>query len=89
MYKKARAGEITGLTGLDAPYEAPAAPELHLRTDQMSVHAAVAAVLERLTAEGIDLRSHGLAEVKAHRSLHVEMEYFQKLNFSGGRNTIS
>jgi adenylylsulfate kinase len=30
LYKKARAGEITGFTGIDAPYEAPRKPELHL-----------------------------------------------------------
>ena len=31
LYAKARAGEITGFTGIDDPYEAPAAPELVLR----------------------------------------------------------
>lgn len=30
LYKKARAGEIQGFTGIDAPYEAPLKPELHL-----------------------------------------------------------
>lgn len=30
LYKKARAGEIKGFTGIDAPYEAPSDPELHL-----------------------------------------------------------
>ena len=30
LYKKARAGEIKGFTGIDAPYEAPNSPELHL-----------------------------------------------------------
>ncbi|MCU1354344.1 MAG: cysNC 1 [Acidimicrobiales bacterium] len=30
LYAKARAGEITGFTGIDDPYEAPAAPELVL-----------------------------------------------------------
>ena len=30
LYKKARAGEIKGFTGIDDPYEAPAAPELVL-----------------------------------------------------------
>jgi bifunctional enzyme CysN/CysC len=30
LYKKAIAGEITGMTGMDAPYEAPSNPELHL-----------------------------------------------------------
>jgi bifunctional enzyme CysN/CysC len=30
LYAKARAGEIAGFTGIDSPYEAPAAPELVL-----------------------------------------------------------
>jgi len=30
LYKKARAGEIKGFTGIDDPYEAPAQPEVHL-----------------------------------------------------------
>jgi bifunctional enzyme CysN/CysC len=33
LYAKARAGEITGFTGIDDPYEAPAAPELVLTPD--------------------------------------------------------
>ncbi|MFC0108045.1 adenylyl-sulfate kinase [Kibdelosporangium aridum] len=34
MYAKARAGEITGFTGVDDPYEVPVAPELVLRPEQ-------------------------------------------------------
>jgi bifunctional enzyme CysN/CysC len=30
LYAKAAAGEIKGMTGIDAPYEAPPNPELHL-----------------------------------------------------------
>lgn len=30
LYAKAEAGELTGMTGIDAPYEAPADPELRL-----------------------------------------------------------
>lgn len=30
LYKKARAGEIKGFTGIDAPYESPIKPEIHL-----------------------------------------------------------
>jgi bifunctional enzyme CysN/CysC len=33
MYAKARAGEITGFTGIDDPYEAPQAPHLRLRPE--------------------------------------------------------
>ncbi|MFI4860063.1 MAG: adenylyl-sulfate kinase [Phycisphaerales bacterium JB063] len=39
LYQKARAGEITNMTGLsDAhPFEAPDSPELHLRTDENTI----------------------------------------------------
>lgn len=50
LYKKARAGEITGFTGIDDPYEAPAAPELVLRPadgDAESMASRVCALLPR------------------------------------------
>ncbi|CAN5685385.1 adenylyl-sulfate kinase [soil metagenome] len=34
LYKKAFAGEIKEFTGVSDPYEAPAAPELHIKTDE-------------------------------------------------------
>ncbi|MDX2195228.1 MAG: adenylyl-sulfate kinase [Cytophagales bacterium] len=33
LYKKARAGEIKGFTGIDSPFEAPQNPFLELKTD--------------------------------------------------------
>ena len=45
LYKKARAGEIRNFTGIDAPYEAPQHPDLHLHSDRMSVEEEVAAIL--------------------------------------------
>lgn len=33
LYKKARSGEIKGFTGIDAPYEAPKAPDIHMKGD--------------------------------------------------------
>jgi len=53
LYKKARAGEIKGFTGIDDPYEAPDKPELVLHPDQMNVEACVAACLELLTQKNI------------------------------------
>ena len=41
LYQKARAGEIKGFTGIDAPYEAPKAPAIEIRTDQLSLEASV------------------------------------------------
>merc|ERR1719299_317706 len=37
LYKKAREGKIKGFTGIDAPYEAPPKPEIHIHTDKTSV----------------------------------------------------
>lgn len=45
LYKKARAGEIKGFTGIDDPYEAPAKPELVLKPATMSVEDSVKACL--------------------------------------------
>ncbi len=45
LYKKARAGLIKGFTGIDQPYEAPEDPDLEIRTDTLSVEAAVDRIL--------------------------------------------
>lgn len=52
LYRKARAGEIKGFTGIDDPYEAPESPDVHLRTDQMSVAECVDAVFGKLQSMG-------------------------------------
>ncbi|MFT3710967.1 MAG: adenylyl-sulfate kinase [Archangium sp.] len=49
LYARARAGKAKDVTGVDAPYEAPSAPELSLPPD-VSVAAAVERVLALLTA---------------------------------------
>lgn len=36
LYKKARAGEIKGFTGIDDPYETPKSPEIELNTADLS-----------------------------------------------------
>jgi adenylylsulfate kinase len=56
LYKKARKGEIKGFTGIDAPYEAPENPEVHCRTDLLSVTQSVNVILEKLDEAGIHLR---------------------------------
>lgn len=48
LYRKARAGEIKGMTGVDAPYEAPVKPELVLRTAEMDVEGCVGACVRVL-----------------------------------------
>ncbi len=49
LYAKARANEIKQFTGVSAPYEAPEAPELELRTDQLSIAESVTRILELLS----------------------------------------
>jgi adenylylsulfate kinase len=48
LYKKARAGEIKDFTGLDAPYEAPRHPEVHLHTADLSVDEAAEQIIRYL-----------------------------------------
>lgn len=49
LYRKARAGEITGFTGIDAPYEAPQTPEYVINSSQETPSQSVSALLEYLT----------------------------------------
>lgn len=53
LYKKARAGIIKDFTGISAPYEAPEAPEIHIRSDQVSVEDAVVTIVEYLKKKGL------------------------------------
>ena len=51
LYRKAREGRLQQFTGISAPYEAPAAPDLELRTDQQSVEDCVTRILDRLNTQ--------------------------------------
>ncbi len=46
LYAKARAGELTGFTGIDDPYESPLAPDLVLRPDDGDADAQAALVAD-------------------------------------------
>lgn len=48
LYQKARAGELKGFTGIDAPYEAPEDPEIVVRTDEQSPAESVDTILAEL-----------------------------------------
>ncbi|MGO8929991.1 MAG: adenylyl-sulfate kinase [Limisphaerales bacterium] len=50
LYAKARAGEIRDFTGVSAPYEPPAKPELELPTSQLTVEECVSRIIEFLAA---------------------------------------
>ncbi|MFU8817335.1 MAG: adenylyl-sulfate kinase, partial [Pseudomonadales bacterium] len=53
LYKRARAGEISNFTGIDSEYQAPEAPELHIRTTEMDVEQAVEQLLAYLDQRGV------------------------------------
>jgi len=53
LYAKQRSGEISGMTGVDAPYEVPEHPELRVPTHEQSLGQSVAQVLAALTERGI------------------------------------
>ncbi len=52
LYKKARAGEIKGFTGIDDPYEAPKNAELHLKPADFTVDENVQQCMDFLVEKG-------------------------------------
>jgi bifunctional enzyme CysN/CysC len=53
LYRKARAGELCGLTGVDSDYEAPEAPEIHIDTTRTSPEAAAQVIIDHLREHGL------------------------------------
>ena len=53
LYKKARAGQIKGFTGIDDPYEAPEQAELVLPTHELSVEQSVQRILDLIEQRGL------------------------------------
>ncbi len=53
LYKKARAGEIKGFTGIDDPYEEPTNAELVIDTSTCSIEEAVQVLLDHLDSVGV------------------------------------
>lgn len=52
-YARARRGEVQDFTGVNAPYEAPEAPEVHVHSDRESVSEAAERVVRALEARGL------------------------------------
>ncbi|HEY3405874.1 MAG TPA: adenylyl-sulfate kinase [Ohtaekwangia sp.] len=48
LYKKARAGEVKNFTGIDSPYEAPANPDVHIPTHQLSIEQSMEKLMSKL-----------------------------------------
>ncbi|MCD9196633.1 adenylyl-sulfate kinase, partial [Streptomyces albireticuli] len=53
LYAKQAAGEISGLTGVDDPYEEPADPEVRIAAHETSVEESAAVVYEALAGRGL------------------------------------
>jgi len=52
LYAKARRGELANLTGIDSPYEAPEAPEIHIVTTHTEAVAAADQIIDYLRGAG-------------------------------------
>jgi adenylylsulfate kinase len=52
LYKKARAGQLSGFTGIDAPYEPPAAADIVIDTERRTPAESAAAILDFLNQHG-------------------------------------
>lgn len=73
LYKKARAGEIKGFTGIDDPYEAPIDPELTLQAGKKSPDELVDEIIVYLQAAGMLMPASPSTSDTYHRqSLFVE-----------------
>ena len=53
LYKKARAGQLKGFTGVDDPYEAPLKPELMIDATNTSPQQAAVLLIDYLEKQGI------------------------------------
>ncbi|MOA48331.1 Adenylyl-sulfate kinase [compost metagenome] len=53
LYKKARRGELKNFTGIDSPYEAPQAAEIHIETSRYSAEQAADYIVEQLRKRGL------------------------------------
>ena len=53
LYQKARAGELVNFTGIDAPYEAPPAPDVTLATATSPAETLAETLIDRLRERGV------------------------------------
>ena len=85
LYRKALAGEITGFTGVDDPYEPPEHPELVIDTESESPEESLLHVLEKLAELGHignadvliegDRVHSGLTDLRVSETGHVVKEH--------------
>ncbi|MCB9899001.1 MAG: adenylyl-sulfate kinase [Planctomycetes bacterium] len=81
LYKKARAGEIKGFTGIDDPYEAPVNPEVFIDTETETIDDSTMKIVRHLEQRGLipgDLSDDVSPEEEARI-----MDKLKALNFIG------
>ena len=77
LYARARAGEIKGFTGVDAPYEPPEHPELRVDTATTGVQEAVSQIIEllrarpRVLAKGATMRISAKADYAVRAAIEL------------------
>jgi len=59
LYKKARKGEITNMTGIQDPYEVPESPDIIVDTEASDPKGSARMIVERLVELGYLPRPHG------------------------------
>jgi adenylylsulfate kinase len=52
LYKKARAGEIKDFTGIDSTYDIPKAPQIHVKTAELSIEKCAEQIVTYLMTQG-------------------------------------
>ncbi|UJH91285.1 adenylyl-sulfate kinase [Antarcticibacterium sp. 1MA-6-2] len=57
LYKKARAGEISNFTGIDAPYESPVNPDIEIDGKTESIEESEKIILQYLSKK-LDIKEH-------------------------------
>jgi bifunctional enzyme CysN/CysC len=58
LYAKAQSGQLKNFTGVDAPYEAPENPEIHLHTPDRTPEQLTETVLQELAARQVVSTEH-------------------------------
>lgn len=64
LYARAERGEIKQFTGIDSPYEAPHAPEVHIDAGRLSVAESVNQLLEHLHGRGLLKAGYRLVDME-------------------------
>jgi len=52
LYAKARKGEIPNFTGISSPYESPITPEIHVKTEKLSIEESAEQIITYLEEKG-------------------------------------